>query len=147
VTGAPLPRPVPDSGIGPEVVPGEPVEVADRVVRATAPNPSFMTGPGTNTYLVGARDVVAIDPGPVIDIHLDLIERSVAERGATIRWIAVTHHHLDHAPAAAVLAERTGAELVAFGHSDGVDPDTAAGEGFVLAGPSRRTPSSSRATT
>ena len=135
MTGAPSPRPVPDSSVGPAVVPGDPVEVADRVVRVTAPNPSFMTGPGTNTYLLGRRDVVAIDPGPVIDGHLDLIERSVADAGATIRWIAVTHHHPDHAPAAVQLAERTGAELVAFGHAEGVDPDTTAVDGFVLEGP------------
>ena len=135
---APLPAPVPDSSFGPAVVSGEPVEVADRVVRVTAPNPSFMTGPGTNTYLVGAGDVVVIDPGPVIDAHIDVIERAAAGADATIRWIAVTHHHLDHAPAAARLAERTGAELVAFGHDDGVDPDTAAVEGFVLAGPDFR---------
>ena len=125
--------PVPDAGIGPPVTPGEPVAVADRVFRRTAPNPSASTGPGTNTYLVGAREIVAIDPGPVIDSHLDAIEASVAE--GSIRWIAVTHHHLDHAPAAVALAERTGAELVAFGHAKGVAPDRKVGDGFVLDGP------------
>ena len=129
------PSPVPDAGIGPPVTPGEPVAVADRVFRLTAPNPSDMTGPGTNTYLVGAREIVAIDPGPVIDGHLDAIEASVADAGGSIRWIAVTHHHLDHAPAAVALAERTGAELVAFGHAKGVAPDRLVGDGFVLDGP------------
>ena len=129
------PSPVPDAGIGPPVTPGEPVAVADRVFRLTAPNPSDMTGPGTNTYLVGAREIVAIDPGPVIDGHLDAIEASVADAGGSIRWIAVTHHHLDHAPAAVALAERTGAELVAFGHAKGVAPDRKVGDGFVLDGP------------
>lgn len=132
------PRPVPDSSIGPDVVAGEPVEVADRVVRVTAPNPSIMTGPGTNTYLVGRREVVVIDPGPVLDGHLDVIERAVADAGGTIRWIAVTHHHRDHAPGAVPLAERTGAELLAFGHPEGVDPDRPVKEGFVLAGPDFR---------
>jgi len=124
-----------DSSVGPVVVSGEPVEVADRVLRVTAPNPSVMTGPGTNTYLTGTRDVVVIDPGPVIDSHLDVIEQAVADAGGAIRWIAVTHHHRDHAPGAVQLAERTGAELLAFGHPEGVDPDRPVGEGFVLAGP------------
>lgn len=135
MTADPAPSPVPDAGIGPPVAPGEPVAVADRVLRLTAPNPSDMTGPGTNTYLVGAREIVAIDPGPVIDGHLDAIESSVADAGGTVRWIAVTHHHPDHAPAAVELAERTGAEVIAFGHAKGVEPDRTVGDGFVLEGP------------
>src|ERR1035441_4274469 len=121
MTSGPSPRPVPDAGVGPAVVHGEPVAVADRVVRVTAPNPSAMTGPRTNTYRGGHRHVVAIDRGPVIEGHLDAIEQSAARAGGTIRWIAVTHHHRDHAPAAVRLAERTGAELVAFGHAEGVE--------------------------
>jgi len=135
VTDAPSPRPVPDAGVGPAVVTGEPVEVVPGVVRVTAPNPSIMTGKGTNTYLVGSRDVIAIDPGPVIESHLDAIEEAVAAGGGTIRWIAVTHHHRDHAPAAPDLARRTGAELLAFGHAEGVDPDRKMGEADVLEGP------------
>lgn len=130
------PRPLPDSGVGPAVVTtGEPVEVADGVLRLTAPNPSQMTGPGTNTYLVGTSRLVVIDPGPVMDQHLDAIERVVAERGASVGWIAVTHHHPDHAPGAPVLAERTGAPVVAYGHPEGVDPDVAARDGFSIETP------------
>ena len=59
---APGPRPddrrvipaVPDFGIGPAPEPGRVDEVAPGVLRLTAPNPGLMTGPGTNTYLVGA---------------------------------------------------------------------------------------------
>ncbi len=79
------------------------------VRRLVAPNPSMMTGPGTNTYLFGDDMVAVLDPGPVIDSHLDMIER-IAD--APIRWILVTHTHPDHSPAALVLAERTGAELL-----------------------------------
>ena len=49
----PAPGRVADRGVGPAPVPGVPVEVAPGVVRLTAPNPSMMTGPGTNSYLVG----------------------------------------------------------------------------------------------
>jgi glyoxylase-like metal-dependent hydrolase (beta-lactamase superfamily II) len=133
-TGAP--RPLPDSGVGPAVVTtGAPLEVADQVLRLTAANPSQMTGPGTNTYLVGSSRLAVIDPGPVLDAHLDAIERVAAERGAVIGWIAVTHHHPDHAPGARALAERTGAPVVAYGHSEGVDPDVVAGDGSVIEGP------------
>ncbi|MGH9045977.1 MAG: MBL fold metallo-hydrolase [Acidimicrobiales bacterium] len=129
------PRPIPDVATGPEVVPGEPTRVAPSVVRLTAPNPGMMTGPGTNTYLVGTDEAVAIDPGPVIEGHLDAIEAWAEQTGARVRWVAVTHHHRDHAPAARMLAERTGAELLAYGHAEGVDPDRAVRDGFVLEGP------------
>jgi len=114
------------------VVPGEPVEVVDGVVRLTAPNPSKMTGPGTNSYLVGETEVAVIDPGPVIDAHLDAIERSVADRRGSIRWIVVTHHHPDHAPAAESLAARTGSTVIGFGHADGFNPHQRAVDRSVL---------------
>lgn len=90
-----------------ELVPGRLVAVADGVRRIIAPNPSMMTGPGTNTYLVGVDEVAVIDPGPAIDEHLRLIAGI-----AGIRWIVVTHTHPDHSPGAAALAALTGGTLV-----------------------------------
>jgi len=84
-------------------------ELAPGVRRLVAPNPSMMTGPGTNTYLFGARDVAVLDPGPLLDDHLDTIYRTANGR---IRWVLVTHTHPDHSPAASVLAKSTGAELI-----------------------------------
>lgn len=92
--------------------------------RLVAPNPSMMTGPGTNTYLFGDDAVAVLDPGPVIDEHLDTIER-IAD--APIRWILVTHTHPDHSPGAKVLAERTGAELLGRYAPEGANQD----ESFV----------------
>jgi hypothetical protein len=43
--------PVPDTGVGPAPVPGEPVELMPGLLRLTAPNPGLMTGPGTNSYV------------------------------------------------------------------------------------------------
>ena len=83
--------------------------LAPGIRRVVAPNPSVMTGPGTNTYLIGTESVAVIDPGPIIDSHLDTIE-SLAS--GPIRWVLVTHTHPDHSPAAKVLAKRTGAELL-----------------------------------
>ena len=72
----------------------------------TAPNPGVMTGDGTNTYIVGSEKVAVVDPGPAIPEHIDAILDAVGDR---IDWIIVTHTHSDHSPAAALLAEKTGA--------------------------------------
>jgi glyoxylase-like metal-dependent hydrolase (beta-lactamase superfamily II) len=93
----------------PEIRYGEAVTVSPHVRRVTAPNSGRMTGPGTNTYLVGERELAMIDPGPNLPEHVDALQRICDGR---LRWILVTHTHRDHSPAARVLAERTGAALV-----------------------------------
>ena len=84
-------------------------ELGAGVRRLVAPNPSVMTGPGTNTYLFGEKEIAVLDPGPLIDEHIETIQRIA---GAPIRWVLVTHTHEDHSPAAAALASITGAELL-----------------------------------
>ena len=81
-------------------------ELRPGIRRLVAPNPSLMTGPGTNTYLLGEDEIAVLDPGPAIDSH---IERIIELAGRPIRWILVTHTHPDHSPAANVLAQITGA--------------------------------------
>ena len=94
-----------------EIVPGTMVQLSPKVRRITAPNPGFMTGPGTNTYLLGTgEDIAVIDPGPALDAHVEAVLAAAA--GARIRWILVTHTHLDHSPAAALLKQKTGAQLM-----------------------------------
>ena len=95
-------------------------ELAPGIRRLVAPNPSMMTGPGTNTYLFGVAEVAVLDPGPVIETH---IERIQAIAGAPIRWVLVTHTHPDHSPAAVALANATGAELVGRPAPDGSHQD------------------------
>ena len=97
-----------------------PTELAPGVRRLLAPNPSVMTGPGTNTYLFGRNSVAVLDPGPHIEAHLDNIR---TEAGADIRWILVTHTHPDHSPGARYLAEKTGAELLGMAAPDGEHQD------------------------
>jgi len=84
-------------------------ELAPGVRRLLAPNPSMMTGPGTNTYFFGCNEVAVLDPGPAIENHIGKIQQ-VAD--APIRWVMVTHTHPDHSPAARELARATGAELI-----------------------------------
>lgn len=93
----------------PEIRYGEAVAVSPHVRRVTAPNSGRMTGPGTNTYLVGEHELAMIDPGPDLPEHVDALTRICDGR---LRWILVTHTHRDHSPAAHKLAERTGAELI-----------------------------------
>lgn len=99
------------------------------VRRIVAPNPSMMTGPGTNTYLVGIDEIVVVDPGPDIESHLDAIAGCGGDR---IRWIVCTHTHEDHAPGVAGLKERTGAEVLAFDARDGLEIDRPMGDRDVI---------------
>ncbi|MFA7268341.1 MAG: MBL fold metallo-hydrolase [Sterolibacterium sp.] len=92
-----------------EILPGAPVRLSQKILRITAPNGNFMTGPGTNSYFLGAGDEIAlIDPGPASEAHLQAL---LEEAGTRLRWILVTHTHPDHSPAAALLRDKTGAEL------------------------------------
>jgi recombination protein RecT len=61
-----------------------------------------MTGPGTNSYLVGdaSTGFIVIDPGPADTEHLDKLWRAA---GGDIRMIVCTHSHPDHSPGAAPL--------------------------------------------
>ena len=92
-----------------DIVPGEPKRLDRLVTRITAPNPGAMTGPGTNTYLVGTEEIAVIDPGPAADTH---VQNILAEGKNRIRWILCTHTHLDHSPAASALKAATGAQLL-----------------------------------
>ena len=85
------------------------MSLAPGVRRILAGNAGLMTGPGTNTYLLGDREVAVLDPGPDDAHHLQCI---LAAAGSSIRWIIVTHTHPDHSPLAAALARATGARLI-----------------------------------
>jgi hypothetical protein len=61
------------------IQPGIPKRLDKYVTRLTASNPGVMTGPGTNTYLVGDGDLAVIDPGPALDAHIaKILERARA---------------------------------------------------------------------
>ncbi|MEO8249336.1 MAG: MBL fold metallo-hydrolase, partial [Burkholderiales bacterium] len=85
----------------------KPVRLLKNVQRLTAPNPGVMTGPGTNSYLVGDADsgFIAIDPGPADQAHLKRLHEAA---GGDIRLIVCTHSHPDHSPGARPLADLCG---------------------------------------
>lgn len=131
----PGPPPVGDLGTGPSPVPGRVDRLAPGLVRLTAPNPGMMTGPGTNTYLVGDRRLAVVDPGPVDPGHLQALLAHAAAADARICWVLVTHTHPDHAPGAAELAAVTGAEVVGFAEREGFVPTRRMGDGDRLLAP------------
>lgn len=99
----------------PDLQAGTVTDVAPGVRRVVAPNPGMMTGPGTNTYLIGSGDLALVDPGPDDDAHLAALLEATETPGSRLRWILVTHTHIDHSPLAARLKAATGAEVVAYG--------------------------------
>ena len=95
-----------------DIVTDTPVRLSPRVIRVSAGNGSMMTGPGTNTYLVGDVDGptwAVIDPGPALDAHVEAI---LAAAPGPIDRIFVTHTHTDHSPATLALKARTGATVL-----------------------------------
>ena len=95
-----------------DLSPGVASALSPLVRRIVAPNPGVMTGPGTNTYLIGIDEVAVIDPGPDVASHVEsIVGAAMRER---IRWVILTHTHADHWPAAQRLVQLTGAELSAF---------------------------------
>jgi len=98
------------------MVPGRTDDVGPGVRRLVAPNPSPMTGPGTNTYLLGERAVAVIDPGPDDPGHMAAILKAVGD--APISHILITHAHRDHSALAPKLSRTTGAPLCAFGPAE-----------------------------
>lgn len=85
-----------------------PVPLLRNVLRLTAPNPGVMTGPGTNSYLVGdaSTGFTVIDPGPADADHLQRLWQAAVDSdgaGGNILRIVCTHSHLDHSPGAAPL--------------------------------------------
>lgn len=94
--------------------------VTTRIALVRAPNPSAMTLSGTNSYLIdcGNGRAVCIDPGPAIDSHVRALVQRAADLHCKIALIALTHTHPDHAPAAPMLSERTGAPVAAHFKSE-----------------------------
>jgi glyoxylase-like metal-dependent hydrolase (beta-lactamase superfamily II) len=123
-----------------DIVAARVVQLSPRVIRVTAPNPGLMTGPGTNSYLVGdpeRKRWTVIDPGPVDEAHLQAL---LAAAPGPIEQILVTHTHVDHSPGARALAAATGAPVLgmrplhAAGQDTGFEPlrELGHGEATVL---------------
>jgi glyoxylase-like metal-dependent hydrolase (beta-lactamase superfamily II) len=80
------------------------------VFRILGSNPGAMTGPGTNSYLIGDQTLCLLDPGPRDELQLGNFLAAIGSR--RLAYILVTHTHGDHSPGALALQAATGAELV-----------------------------------
>ena len=93
---------------------GTSVKLQDGLIRLTAPNPSPMTYNGTNTYILGKKELIVIDPGPNSKSHLrNLIE--VIPSKSKVTHILITHSHLDHSELAHELSRILDAPTFAYG--------------------------------
>jgi glyoxylase-like metal-dependent hydrolase (beta-lactamase superfamily II) len=85
-------------------------QVEPGIARVLAHNPSAFTYYGTQTYLVGEREVAVIDPGPDLPEHIDALEKAIG--GRPVVAMMCTHTHRDHSPAAGPLAQRVKAPII-----------------------------------
>ena len=97
---------------------GDADEVSPLIRRVVAENPSAFTFKGTGTYIIDHGNVAVIDPGPMIDAHVEALMRAL--EGETVSHILITHTHSDHSPAAKPLKKLTGAKTYGYGpHGSG----------------------------
>ena len=104
--------------------PGVPTAVAHTSVpvrRILGRNPGPMTGPGTNSYLIGKDRLCLLDPGPADEAQFESFMAAIGETG--LAYILATHTHGDHSPGAQRLRQATGAELVGLPAPDAPGQD------------------------
>lgn len=83
--------------------------VTERATRILAANPGPMTLEGTNTWILrepGAFAVVVVDPGPLLEPHLQAVLDHVESVGCRVETVLLTHGHYDHSEGAAWFASR-----------------------------------------
>lgn len=95
------------------LVPGEAVQLSKHIVRVVADNGSFMTGPGTNSYIIGEGELAVIDAGPLSENHCQALLKAAEPRGR-ISHILLTHTHSDHSPGVERLQAETGAKIALY---------------------------------
>jgi len=119
------------------MTPEVPSALSPLIRRVVANNPSLMTGPGTNSYLVGIDEVAVIDPGPDVAKHIEsIVGAAMRDR---VKWVLLTHTHPDHWPAADRIRKKTGAVVGAFGKIPKIDEvsldlDLVLGDGDTIDG-------------
>jgi len=108
------------------LAPGAVEQTAPGVRRVLCNNPGPFTFRGTNSWIIGQGNSVAIlDPGPVDAAHLAAL--FAATKGERITHILVSHTHRDHSPGVAALQAATGAPSYGFGPH--MTPPEQGGEG------------------
>jgi glyoxylase-like metal-dependent hydrolase (beta-lactamase superfamily II) len=101
---------------------GVPRELAPGVSRVVANNPSVFTFKGTNTYILGSRELAIMDPGPEDPDHFEAVMAAVA--GRKVSHILITHTHRDHVDGLPRMAEATGAVVCGYGRQSATPDET-----------------------
>ena len=104
-------RPLGSSG------PWEAGRITPRATAVLAPNASWMTLDGTNSWLLaepGSRVAVLVDPGPDDPGHLAALVSAAEQLDTRIVQILLTHGHADHSAGARTLHDLTGAPVRAL---------------------------------
>ena len=103
----------------PEFEVGTAVRLPSKVVpvyRVLGRNAGPMTGPGTNSYLIGEQNLELVDPGPADEQHTASLLKIIGDR--SLDYILVTHTHGDHSPGAQLLRNKSGAQLIGMSPPD-----------------------------
>ena len=113
-----------------QAITGSTTELAPGLQRVVASNPSALTGPGTNTYVINAAEgCLVVDPGPDDRAHIDRVLRAANGR---VHAILCSHSHTDHSPGAAALQRLTGAPVLGRpAPDDGYQDETYAPDGSL----------------
>ena len=102
-----------DAGAGPAKARSE-LDALDGydIARLRAQNPGPMTLSGTNTWVVGRRPAWVVDPGPLLDAHVDCLLGAIDARGG-LGGVVLTHDHADHSEAVRTVLDARPAPLAA----------------------------------
>lgn len=112
-----------------------PFQVAKGVVRVAARTPTLLPATHTNSYALGTREVLLVEPATPYDDELRewlAWARGLVSSGHTLVGIFVTHHHPDHVGGIDVLAREL--DLSVFAHDytfSRIDHEAARAKRFV----------------
>ncbi len=108
--------------------------VTSRATAVLAPNASWMTLDGTNSWLLvepGSDSAVLVDPGPDDPVHLAALVQTAQDFDSRIDLILLTHGHADHSAGARSLHDLTGAPVRALDPAQRLG-DEGLGDGQVV---------------